>query len=269
MSDTTSPLFTGNNTPGPLITLPAGRVYSPGYVSAYADVDLGNKYHSADTDQNYRINYSELAEVINLYNTRFVDPSRALGAVRAATTSSTITLSGRQTIDGVALDLGDRVLVKNQTAPAENGVYVVSNFVWNRASDADTAAELALGWSVLVEEGTSNHDEVWYVSTAPTTLGPDPVVWTGSARTGCYKPDPLNPGRFVSAPERTLTESFSFTEFHSADVDRNGNIDLLELTRVIELYNFFQGTVRTGEYHVWTAAEGGTSEDGFAPGPAP
>jgi formylglycine-generating enzyme required for sulfatase activity len=50
---------------------------------------------------------------------------------------------------------------------------------------------------------------------------------------------------------------------HSSDANRDGRIGLLELTRVIELYNYRSGTTRTGAYH----AQGGT-EDGFAPGPA-
>ena len=52
--------------------------------------------------------------------------------------------------------------------------------------------------------------------------------------------------------------------YHSADTDHNGKLSLLELTRVIELYNTRVGTSRTGQYHV----QAGT-EDGFAPGPNP
>jgi len=50
--------------------------------------------------------------------------------------------------------------------------------------------------------------------------------------------------------------------FHAADTDVNWHISLLELTRVIELYNYRSGGQRTGQYH----AQSGT-EDGFAPGP--
>jgi hypothetical protein len=53
----------------------------------------------------------------------------------------------------------------------------------------------------------------------------------------------------------------TLTSWHSADSDRDGRIGLIELTRVIELYNTRSGTARTGDYH----AAGGT-EDGFAPG---
>ena len=49
---------------------------------------------------------------------------------------------------------------------------------------------------------------------------------------------------------------------HDADTDASGRISLVELTRVIELYNTRSGTVRTGQYH----PQSGT-EDGFAAGP--
>jgi hypothetical protein len=50
------------------------------------------------------------------------------------------------------------------------------------------------------------------------------------------------------------------TLIHTADLDRNGRIALLELTRVIELYNTRNGTTRTGCYSVATTS----TEDGFA-----
>jgi Ca2+-binding EF-hand superfamily protein len=50
--------------------------------------------------------------------------------------------------------------------------------------------------------------------------------------------------------------------FHSADTNREGAISLTELTRVMELFNFRTGTVRTGQYRVQPGGE-----DGFAPGP--
>ena len=85
-------------------------------------------------------------------------------SVRAATTAN-ITLSGTQTIDGVALVAGDRVLVKDQTTPAQNGIYVVAAGAWARATDADENAEVTAGLSVMVTEGTSNADSQWRLTT--------------------------------------------------------------------------------------------------------
>lgn len=75
-------------------------------------------------------------------------------SVKAATTAN-ITLSGTQTIDGIALVAGDRVLVKNQTTASQNGIYVVSASAWSRAADASTAAQLAAA-VVGVDSGTTN-----------------------------------------------------------------------------------------------------------------
>lgn len=92
-------------------------------------------------------------------------------SVRAATTAA-ITLSGAQTIDGVSVIAGDRVLVKNQGAPADNGIYVAAAGAWARASDADTSAEVTAGMYVFVEEGTTNGDSAWVLTTNnPITLG--------------------------------------------------------------------------------------------------
>ncbi len=63
-------------------------------------------------------------------------------AMAAATTPATgnITLSGTQSIDGVSLVAGDRVLLQNQSTRSQNGIYVVSSGTWSRAGDANTAA---------------------------------------------------------------------------------------------------------------------------------
>lgn len=91
-------------------------------------------------------------------------------AVRAATTAD-ITLSGAQTIDGVSVIVGDRVLVKNQSAPAENGIYVAASAAWARASDANTSAEVKSGTATFVTEGTANSDKGFVLSTNdPITL---------------------------------------------------------------------------------------------------
>lgn len=73
-------------------------------------------------------------------------------SVRVATTAN-ITLSGTQTIDGVAVVAGDRVLVKDQTTASQNGIYVVAAGAWSRAADANTISKLA-GALVNVDSGT-------------------------------------------------------------------------------------------------------------------
>jgi len=92
-------------------------------------------------------------------------------SVLAATTAN-INLSGLQTIDGVALVAGARVLVKNQTAAKDNGIYLAAAGGWSRSSDADTDAKVTPGLLILVERGEANSDSAWQlVSDGPITLG--------------------------------------------------------------------------------------------------
>jgi hypothetical protein len=90
--------------------------------------------------------------------------------VRAATTGN-ITLSGLQTIDGVAVAANDRVLVKNQSTASGNGVYLAQSGAWTRSADFDASAEL-LGASVFVSEGTTQGNQQWQLTTdAPLVVG--------------------------------------------------------------------------------------------------
>jgi hypothetical protein len=98
-------------------------------------------------------------------------------SVRVATTAN-ITLSGTQTVDGIALLVGDRVLVKDQSSSAQNGIYVVSAGTWTRASDANTNAEFNAGLFTFVEEGTTNADNGWVLSSNnPIVLDTTPVFF--------------------------------------------------------------------------------------------
>lgn len=97
-----------------------------------------------------------------------------LAAVACATTAN-ITLSGEQTIDGVTTS-ASRVLVKNQTTTANNGVYVSAAGAWARASDANTSAEVALAF-VYVLGGTVAAGKTYQILNSPT-LGTDAITWT-------------------------------------------------------------------------------------------
>jgi hypothetical protein len=101
----------------------------------------------------------------------------AKASVRAATTAN-ITLANTQTIDGIALVAGERVLVKDQTAQADNGIYiVVSGGSWTRSTDADTYAELVHAF-VFVEAGTVNASNGYVCSIPHTgTLGVTAITW--------------------------------------------------------------------------------------------
>lgn len=96
-------------------------------------------------------------------------------SVRVATTADGTLASAfanGQTVDGVTLVTGDRILIKNQTTGSENGIYIVNaSGAPTRATDADTGAEI-LQAAVWVQEGTTNADSGWVCTTnAPITLG--------------------------------------------------------------------------------------------------
>ncbi len=90
-------------------------------------------------------------------------------SVKAATTAN-ITLSGTQTVDGVALVVGDRVLVKNQSTAANNGIYIVASGSWTRSTDADTSTEVTPGMFTFVEGGSTQAGSGWVLSTSTTIV---------------------------------------------------------------------------------------------------
>lgn len=90
---------------------------------------------------------------------------------RVATTAA-ITLSGEQTINGVAVVAGDRVLVKDQADATANGIYVAATGPWSRAKDFDGAGDVAKGTQVFVSSGSVGTGR-YYVTTS------DPVLIDG------------------------------------------------------------------------------------------
>ncbi|MER8938735.1 hypothetical protein NKH82_04410 [Mesorhizobium sp. M0915] len=97
--------------------------------------------------------------------------------VRLATTAN-ITPYGLQTIDGVLTEVGDRVLVKDQTAGAQNGIYTASAGEWYRAADARTARTMQKGTTVHVQEGTANNSKTYAFQTYQPVIGTDDIVLT-------------------------------------------------------------------------------------------
>lgn len=97
-------------------------------------------------------------------------------SVVAATTVD-ITLSGTQTVDGIALIAADRCLVKNQTLSQNNGIYDVDAGAWTRSTDMNTWAQVP-GAYVFVETGTTQADTGWVcTSNAGGTLGTTAITW--------------------------------------------------------------------------------------------
>jgi fibronectin-binding autotransporter adhesin len=191
-------------------TATLGNVASSGFISTTGNVSAGNVNTSdivgatvtvtsagaislAGTEINANstkiLNLADPVNGADAANKQYVD-SVAEGlnvkaAVIAATTAN-ITLSGAQTIDGISIVAGNRVLVKDQTAPAENGIYVAAAGAWARSSDMDVWEEFP-GAFTFVTTGTEYADTGWVcTSDAGGTLGTTAVTWSQFSGAGQY-----------------------------------------------------------------------------------
>lgn len=172
----------------------------------------------------------------------------AKASVKVATTSN-ITLSGPQTIDGIALIAGDRVLVKNQTTANQDGIYTVAAGAWDRASDANTWNELISAFT-FVEQGTVNADTGWVsIVNAGGTLGVTDVDFVQFSSAGAY-----TAGTGITATGNT------FDVVGTADriVANADNIDIAS-TYVGQTSITTLGTITTG---TWNATAIGVTKGG-------
>lgn len=104
---------------------------------------------------------------------------KAPAARVATTTNGTLATAyaNGQTIDGVTLVTGDRILIKNQTTQTENGIYTVNaSGAPTRSTDADSTAELH-GAAIYVTSGTTNADTAWTQTTDNPVIGTNNIVW--------------------------------------------------------------------------------------------
>ena len=97
-------------------------------------------------------------------------------------TTGPVVLAGAQTIDGVAVPVGSRVLVKDQAQGKDNGLYLTTAQIWTRTADADVGSEVTPGLLVHVERGIANGDTLWHLTTdGPIILGTTALIfqWAG------------------------------------------------------------------------------------------
>ena len=141
--------------------------------------------------------------------------------VQCATTGA-IALSGLQTIDGVALAAGSRVLVKNQASAAQNWIYTVSAGAWVRALDANESAECTPGHLVIVEAGTVNAGSVWQLSntTAPvlgtTALNFVRVLGKTGVTAGSFRQVTVDDqGRVTGGSNPTTVAAYGLTDVYT------------------------------------------------------
>jgi hypothetical protein len=112
------------------------------------------------------------------------NPSIVLGWCRLATPADH-DLQGLNPVDGITPVEGDRILVKSQSNPPANGVYVASAGIWPRAPEADQAADLAQGATVWVREGVRYDDTTWR-QVDPLTSFSEAQTWEQEEDVGVF-----------------------------------------------------------------------------------
>jgi hypothetical protein len=131
-------------------------------------------------------------DVVNLtflqtYVQEQIGNSNLKDAVRVATTANgtlATAFANGQVVDGITLATNDRILIKNQSAGQDNGIYTVNaSGVPTRSTDADTATDIADA-VVYVSQGTVNADTGWKLVTDSIVLGTSPLVFTALAIAG-------------------------------------------------------------------------------------
>ncbi len=108
--------------------------------------------------------------------------------ITASTANIDLAVGGLLTIDSIAVVDGDRVLVKDQTDPAENGIYIAHAGAWVRSTDMDSTTPIneINGAATFVEQGNTQANTAWVQIDDVVTLGTDPVQFTQFAGMGSY-----------------------------------------------------------------------------------
>lgn len=170
-------------------------------------------------------------EYVDLAITEAMNKQDFKHSVVAATTTA-IALNGPQTIDGVPVVEGNRVLVKNQVQGKANGIYVAASGAWVRAQDADASIEVTPGLFVHVEKGTDNGDSVWQLVTdAPIVLGTTALAFemavgrTGVSAGAYTKVTVDKNGRILAGSNPTTLGAYGINDaYTSAQMDAALNL---------------------------------------------
>ncbi len=104
----------------------------------------------------------------------------ALGIKAPVIVASTgaLTASGLQTIDGIALSEGDRILRKDEVATADNGIYVAAEGAWSRAVDFDGNTDFTCGTLIPVALGTLNAGRLYRVTSTAVGVDVSPITFS-------------------------------------------------------------------------------------------
>jgi len=244
---------TGNVT-GNLTGNVTGNVTAASGTSTFNNVTISG---SLDMDSGTSATITGLANPVNdsdAANKGYVDSLAqgidAKASVVVATTAN-ITLSGTQTIDGIAVSVGDRVLVKDQSTASQNGIYLCASSTWTRTTDANTWDELVAAFT-FVEKGTTQANNGYIATiTAGGTLGTTAVTFAQFSGAG-----QITAGAGLTKTGNTLDVG---TASSSRIVVNSDNIDLATSGVTVGTYK----SVTTDAYGRITAGTNPTTLSGF------
>jgi hypothetical protein len=120
-------------------------------------------------------------------NKEYVDTRSWKTAVAVASTINIVSLSTLQTIDSVGISIGDRLLIKDQSSPVDNGIYIAATGSWTRSQDMDTGQSVS-GAVTFVQKGATQADTSWSVTSDPATVGSTSIVWAQFGNGGSGTP---------------------------------------------------------------------------------
>ena len=175
---------------------------------------------------------------------------------------ATLTLSVALTVlDGYTLLNGDRVLVKDEVASANNGIYTwaTGGTVLTRATDFDTAAEMASGDFTFITNGTLYANTGWVQTDPVTVVGTSPVTWVQFSGAGTYTAGTgltLTGSQFsLTAPVTAALGGTGYTSYTAGDMlYASASTTLTKLALGTQGYVLTAGA--TGP--VWSGISGGT-----------
>jgi len=244
---------TGNVT-GNLTGNVTGNVTAASGTSTFNNVTISG---SLDMDAGTSATITGLANPVNdsdAANKGYVDAlAQGIDAKASCVVATTanITLSGTQTIDGIAVSVGDRVLVKDQSTASQNGIYLCASSTWTRTTDANTWDELVAAFT-FIEKGTTQANN-GYISTitAGGTLGTTAVTFAQFSGAG-----QITAGAGLTKTGNTIDVG---TASSSRIVVNSDNIDLATSGVTTGTYK----SVTTDAYGRITAGTNPTTLSGF------
>jgi len=147
---------------------------------------------TADSDAARKQDVDAAKQGLDIKDSCRVATTEALPANTFAANALTADANGVLTVDGVATVLNDRILVKNEAAGLRNGLYYVSTegtagvpYVLTRVTDANTSAKVTSGMFTFIEEGTTNDNTGWVLSTNnPITLNTTALAFSQFSSAG-------------------------------------------------------------------------------------